>query len=594
MSNRTYSSALNDGKGAPDFGYIYDPANVSTGGQGQLITGNWRPYSTSDISNTQVNVSGLSLTVGAVAVTGNPQVTVSNALLGTSGVATILSLPTQNVAVTGGSILTIVTGTLGGSVTVSSVAVTGIPFVQLSGAPVVTLTGSSHVTVDNTSPMPISGVVQAQVTIGNVAVTGLGALDATHSYLPVSGINFNTSVSVTSVGVTGGVSGSAQGNLDLTRSYLPTSGVGIFNVLPLGGFVGITGTVSTNASVTVGAVAITGVNSGSALGNLDVTRTYLGVSGINPFAVNATLVGGSVNVVNSGGYVAITGTANTVNVGGYVGVTGVVATNDTTGNLYLLAISGLLATNLNAYVPVSGTQLDLQRTYTGGTLPAYSFLAGGGRAVNLTGLGLATGYNTGDYAIFSINRNDGSLLTTVMNTAPVPVSGVVNVSLTSVAVTGGALSGTALANLDLSRTYLPVSGVNTFSTLNLGGFVGLTGVTTTQITGWNTGFTVTVQPASSPTTSASSPSGTAPFTALVGITGIALNANPNRIMCFVQNIHTGLPLYVQLGAGTAGTGNFSMILNPSANLGWGGDSWSDDHFRGRISCSGGAWNVFEL
>jgi len=77
------------------------------------------------------------------------------------------------------------------------------------------------------------------------------------------------------------------------------------------------------------------------------------------------------------------------------------------------------------------------------------------------------------------------------------------------------------------------------------------------------------------------------------VTG-ALGANPNRVMFFVQTIHTGIPTYVALNNVGASTGNFNFVLNPSAAVGYGGSSFSDDHYRGTVQISGGAWQAWEL
>lgn len=74
MSNRTYSQAFNDGKAAPSFQYLFDP-NILTTGQYGIITGGFRPFAISDVAS--VSVSGLSVSVNSVAITGNPVVTLT-------------------------------------------------------------------------------------------------------------------------------------------------------------------------------------------------------------------------------------------------------------------------------------------------------------------------------------------------------------------------------------------------------------------------------------------------------------------------------------------------------------------------------------
>lgn len=75
---RTFGDTF--GKGSPVFLHIADTGTVFPDADGNLTTGAWRPATPSDIGSVaNLSVSGLSLTVGAVAVTGNPLMTVSNA-----------------------------------------------------------------------------------------------------------------------------------------------------------------------------------------------------------------------------------------------------------------------------------------------------------------------------------------------------------------------------------------------------------------------------------------------------------------------------------------------------------------------------------
>lgn len=476
MSNRTYSAAFNEQKSAPGFNYIYDPNAFNSGNPN--ATGAWRPYSTSDISNNTVNVSGLNLSVGNVAVTGGaiaisntpnvvpvggfvgltgtPTVNVTNPVLATSGIVTVLSLPTQNVAVTGGSIQTIVTGTIGGTVQVNSVAITGAPVVTLTGFTQVivpsgvnvnniitanvfnTLNTTGTSLIINTAPIPISGVVQAQVSIGNVAVTGgsiqtitTGSFTATignvavtggsinignTSPIPISGV-VQATLQATSVAVTGGainatlVGGSA--NLVNSGGYVGITGsVNVGNLTITGGTInvldqttwallsGVSGLLATNISGLVpvsGAVSITGGVSGSALGNIPVNQVYLPVSGVNFSAASVSI-----------GAVLITG--------GYVGITG--SPSVTIGNTAPIAISGVVLTVVTGSVSAStpnplgmtGVSTDLNGSYTGTTLATYSLLPIGGRAVSVTGAGSLSGYTTGAYVMGAFNKDNGGLL----------------------------------------------------------------------------------------------------------------------------------------------------------------------------------------
>lgn len=127
MSNRSYSAVPNDGHTSATLEYIYDSSHVYSGVGGQLQTGAWRPRTVADLSSNNISVSGLNLSVTAVAITGNPQVQVSNfpAITPVSGLMSLSPSTSMNVAVTGGMI----TGQLAGTVTVNSVAITGSPVV---------------------------------------------------------------------------------------------------------------------------------------------------------------------------------------------------------------------------------------------------------------------------------------------------------------------------------------------------------------------------------------------------------------------------------------------------------------------------------
>lgn len=365
------------------------------------VTGAWSPVSVDadGIVNVAIaggiSISGASISVDAVAVTGNPDMTVSNtAPIPISGVVVSSPSPIQAIS---GYVHTIVTGAVSASfdtaplvlATASGNNNTLVADRLLSGISG-QLGATLNVSVVNTAPMPISGVVQASVSIGNVAVTG-----------------------------------------------------GSIQTITTGSF---------SATVDNSAV-ITAIGSG-----------------------NALLV--IANQLASG-------------------------------------ISGSLAGNLSDTAYVTG-------------------------AVSLTNPLLAISGNTA-----------------IINTAPIPVSGVTQANVTNV-------------------------------------LLAVSGNTTNQVTGWNTGNIVTVTPRSSSVVTNYGPSGASPFTSTTTFFGQALAANPNRLEMFVQNIHTGTPLYVNLGATAAGTGAFSMILNPSTAIGWAGSSFGSDKYKGAVQVSGGAWVAWEL
>jgi hypothetical protein len=83
MSTNFFADTMNEGKAAPSFGFLYDSGILYTI-QNINYTGGWRPAKPSDFA-ANISVSGLNLTVGAVAVTGNPNFTVSNPILAVSG-----------------------------------------------------------------------------------------------------------------------------------------------------------------------------------------------------------------------------------------------------------------------------------------------------------------------------------------------------------------------------------------------------------------------------------------------------------------------------------------------------------------------------
>lgn len=102
---RVFSKPFGTNQGVTSFGQIYDSNWVWQNGT-QDTTGAWRPLFPSDMQqNVHVDVTGLEVNVGSVAVTGNPQVTdstVANLLSGISGqLATQSAARWQKVSSTG-------------------------------------------------------------------------------------------------------------------------------------------------------------------------------------------------------------------------------------------------------------------------------------------------------------------------------------------------------------------------------------------------------------------------------------------------------------------------------------------------------------
>lgn len=89
-------------------------------------------------------------------------------------------------------------------------------------------------------------------------------------------------------------------------------------------------------------------------------------------------------------------------------VTGQVGITNTTP----IPISGVVVAGVSNPIGVTGVRNDVNPTYSGNGLYNYNFLPVGGRAVNVSGVGLPSGYQTGDYAVLNFDRNNGSLLVT--------------------------------------------------------------------------------------------------------------------------------------------------------------------------------------
>lgn len=125
------------------------------------------------------------------------------------------------------------------------------------------------------------------------------------------------------------------------------------------------------------------------------------------------------------------------------------------------------------------------------------------------------------------------------------------------------------------------SGANAamaFDTLNGGALIQITDLDRSN-------DSVTSYLPTATTASNSTPSGSNAF---AQITGVILQANPNRIQCYIQNITSGGALYVNLGGGTASTGNYHVLLKAASTAeGADGGIFQDQGlFQGAISVSG--------
>jgi hypothetical protein len=319
----------------------------------------------------------------------------------------------------------------------------------------------------------------------------------------------------------------------------------------------------------------------------------INVSGLN-LTVGAVAVTGNpqVQISNTPGVtvqnpIAVTGTHNVAVTGGSISISNTPTV--TVGNS-IIAISGIVTSvggTSNGTVAVTGN-------------PGVTIV----NPISVTGLTVTS--NSGPIAV-----TGGAINATIVNGPPIAVSGVVQatVSATTVAVTGtvtsidsqsrallSGISGLLASNLteaawvtgqvSLTNTLLPISGTTNATVI---------GVAAVAVTGWTTGQKVRIEPVSTSTALALGPSGLAPWTDVANrLSGQIMGTNPNRVMFFVQNVHTGTPLYVNLSSQAASTGSFSFILNPSTVAGWGGGSFSDDHYRGPVCVSGGAWTAWEL
>lgn len=475
-------------------------------------SGVFRPaYKTDFASNVSMNVSGLNLTVGSVAVTGGVIEVNNTSPIPTSGVATILSLPTQNVAVTGGAV---------------------------------------SASITNTAPIAISGVVQ-----GNFDSAAIVSAQATGN-----GLN------VTSNTLLSGISGLLDGSLN-DPAYV-TGAVSITNTAPLAisGIVHtvVTGSVSSNTDLTpVVAAQATGNTFLSAISGL------LSTSVATPAWVTGTLTNPETvisNTVLSG----ISGILAT-NLAGAAWVTGNVS--DSVGNQFLSGISGLLSSNLTdpawvtgsvslantAPIAISGivqtivtgsvsssitNPIGITGTRYDQALPvigsAPNFVMIGGRVVSASGAGSITGYNsTGDFAVLNVSRENGGVL---VNQGALDYT---QDSVTSI------LSGQALTNSMVANQLLS----------------GISGVLATSVPGasWVTGQ-VTASASSAASVSNEFVSGSAQ---------LVLPSTTTRKGWFIQNLATGsLMVRLSSSAPTTGALNFILRGGTSNNDGQGG-SFSD-------------------
>lgn len=383
-SNRTFSSVFNTQHAAPQFLYLFDPNTVVSGGGGDRVTGGWRNANPGDFA-ANVSVSGLSVSVGAVAVTGLPTFSVVGpvSVTGTQTVTVINPL-----AITGSPSVTVL----------NPISVTGLTVNTTSG-PIAVTGGAINATIVNGPPIAISGVVNATVTLAPIAVTG-GSITVNNP-LAVTGGSIAVTNATESVQLLA-ISGLLASNL--TEPANVTGAVSIIGSHP----VQITGSptvtmvnpVAITGSPTVmvgnGVVPVSGVVT---VGNTVTTTSTIS----NPVAVS----GGSITVNN--GVVPVSGVVtvgNTVTTSTTVvnplAVTGAVSVSPNGG---IFAISGVVTAGVSNPIGITGTRYDTALP----TMPGVAnFLPIGGRMTNPSGAGSITGYNnTGDFAILNISPGGG-------------------------------------------------------------------------------------------------------------------------------------------------------------------------------------------
>ena len=320
------------------------------------------------------------------------------------------------------------------------------------------------------------------------------------------------------------------------RPALPSDFAAEINVSGLDltvGAVAVTGTANVSV-INTAPIPVSGVTVISSLPSVTIGNAILPISG----AVTASVAIGDVAV--TGGQIAVTSLPSVTIGNPVVPVSGVVTTSVAVGDV---AVTGGSIAISNAILPISGV--------------------------------VTTSVSVGDVAVTGGSIAVTSLPSvTIGNTAPIPISGVVTTSVTT----------------DNSQVILAINTGNQY-------LEAISGQLASNLSDpvWVTG-NVTVVPPSATSTNNSSPSGApSPWASMtVYSTGTALALNAARNMFFVQNIHTGIPLYVNLGTAAANTGNFSMILNPSSNTSWGGSSFADDHYKGAVTVSGGSWIAWEI
>ena len=455
MPYRTYSSP--GGQVVNGVAYIYDPTLVV----GE-ITGNFRPAFTSDFA-ANINVSGLNLSVGSVAVTGG-SVAISNTTpIPVSGVvvtsATFDSSSIVNAQASGNnytvisnSLLSGISGLLRGPVAVSGVVQTTASISSVA------VTGGS-ISISNTAPIAVSGVVVTSATFDSSSI--------------VNAQNTGNNLTITSNVLLSGVSGLLSSNLN--DSAWVTGQVSLTNTAPIA----ISGVVQT--TTTISSVAVTG-------GSINVSNTApIAISGVvqtnatfdSTSIVNAQVSGNNDTTVSNRLLSGISGLLR-----GPVSISGVVQTTATISNIAVTGGSINIANT--APIAISGVVVT-NAAITGGT---FTFDPTAIVDAQVSGNLLLSGIS----GLLSSNLTDPAWVTgqvSLSNTAPIAISGVVvtNATFDSTSIVNAQVSGnndTTISNRLLSgisgllRGPVAVSGVIVSS-----GTFDSTSIVNAQVTGNN-------------------------------------------------------------------------------------------------------------
>lgn len=440
--SRFFSDIFNVQKAEPSMQYLFDGSALINFPNGGIKTGAWRPIVPADLA-ANISLSGVSLSVGSVAVTGVtqtsivgiPHVVVDGGLIGLTGNLVF--------AQTGVTPVTII----GGATSSASVWLTGANSISTA------YTGSNSLA----APQPISGVVTIAGGINSSSSTVLTGSNS------VSVIYTGSSLTANPLPVSGGINILNTPNVAITNT--PT--VTLSNPQT---FVGVTGVVNANATIVGTPTFLIGNQAGITGQPLNVT----GSLSITPAPI--TPISGFVTLTNPGASssaVLLTGQSYQVSVSNYLtGFSPILPPLPVSGLLSIAApaitpTSGFSTINNTAPIPVSGSmvvlnQLAIQAVsgLTTLTNPPYQFLLTGANSVSVNNF--PTSEN------FSLTGFSPTL-------PPLPTSGIMKIdSIVPINV-----SGNLLLNGTFQIDHVAVTGlVNTIASGT--GFVNITNLPAIQ------------------------------------------------------------------------------------------------------------------